>query len=196
MTNLPRKLLDAPIGGVNLHASTLGEQIGAGNATLLVFLRHYGCIFCKEMVRDLKSARESIADYPDLLFFGQGDLQETKAFADKIWPEIPLVSDSDRQFFTGMGLGKGSVYQMFGPSVWACGIRAGLKGNFQWRVIGDIWTMPGVFAVNRSGEILWKHEFEHIAEHPDWKKIPSLLASLEKKPQTAKQTPAPVTAAT
>jgi hypothetical protein len=181
MNSLASDILSSPITGLHLDGATLGEQLRVGKpATLMVFLRHYGCIFCKEMVRDLKAASEGDSNYPQLLFFGQGGPDETQTFADKLWPEMSIVSDPSRTFFTAMGLAKGSVYQMFGPSVWACGIRAGLKGNFQGRVIGDIWTMPGVFAVDRSGTILWKHEFEHIAQHPDWRAVPGQIASATK----------------
>jgi hypothetical protein len=175
MNVLAQDILESPIEGVHLRGTTLGEQIRVPT-TLMVFLRHYACIFCKELVRDIRAAAEADSDYPQVLFFGQGGLEETKAFAEKLWPEMKIVSDPTRHFFTAMGLGKGSVYQMFGPSVWACAIRAGLKGNMQTHISGDIWTMPGVFAVDRNGTILWKHEFEHIAHHPNWKKVPGEIA--------------------
>ncbi len=187
MNALTSTILDMPIQGLHLRGVTLGEQIRAiepngtsDGLTLMVFLRHYGCIFCKEMVRDLKAAAEADSTYPALLFFGQGDADETKAFADKLWPEMSIVRDPDRHFYSAMGLGKGSVYQMFGPSVWACGIRAGFKGNFQGRRVGDIWTMPGLFAVDRNANVIWTHEFEHIAKHPNWKTLPAQLATFAK----------------
>lgn len=182
---LERSILESPITGLHLSGSTLGEQLRVPT-TLMVFLRHYACIFCKEMVRDLRAAAEADADFPRILFFGQGDLEETKQFAEKLWPTMSIVSDPTRQFYTAMGLGRGSIYQMFGPSVWACGIRAGLKGNFQTGISGDIWTMPGLFAVDRNGNILWKHEFDHIAQHPNWKKIPGEIALASRHETPAK----------
>lgn len=175
--NLSAALLDTPIVGLHLRAATLGAQIrSAPSLTLMVFLRHYGCIFCKEMVRDLKAASAADPGYPDLLFFGQGDMAETEAFANKLWPEMAVVSDPDRKLYTAMGLGKGSIYQMFGPRVWACGVRAGFKGNFQHKIVGDVWTMPGAFAVDQAGTLLWSHTFEHAGHHPNWKTLPNELA--------------------
>ena len=40
-THIPEHILTQPIEGLNLTASTLGEQIGT-TPTLLVFLRHFG----------------------------------------------------------------------------------------------------------------------------------------------------------
>lgn len=178
MTAIPADILDLPINGIHLRATTLREQLRSGPPlTLMVFLRHYGCIFCKEMVRDLRAARESDAGYPELLFFGQGDLDETAAFAQKLWPEMAIVSDPERTIFTAMELGKGSIYQMFGPRVWACGIRAGIKGNFQSRIVGDPWTMPGLFAVDANGTIRWRYTFDHAGHHPDWKNLPAEIAA-------------------
>lgn len=169
-------ILNTPLDGVNLHGRTLGAQLSAP-VTLMVFLRHYDCIFCKEMVRDLRHAHEQIPGYPKVLFFGQGDFSQTLAFAAKLWPDMSIVSDSTRRFYDALGLDRGSIYQMFGPRVWACGIRAGLKLNFQGIPVGDIWTMPGIFAVNPTGTILWSHRFDHIADHPDWTTLPAQIAS-------------------
>lgn len=191
MQTLSSTILEQPVVGLNLPGGTVGELVRAGpGATLLVFLRHFGCIFCKEMVRDLKLVSAE-PNYPGVVFFGQGDLEESRAFAEKVWPEMSIVCDPDRVLFNAMGLGKGSVYQMFGPSVWACAMRAGLKGNFQGRPVGDIWTMPGAFAVDPTGRVLWRHEFEHAGHHPDWSAVPDLIRGQEQRgPATGLAPPA------
>ncbi len=177
MTSLGNDILDLPVSGVNLGAATLGGQIHSADLTVLVFLRHLGCIFCKETVRDLRAASEADPSYPQVVFVGQGDLEESRSFAEKLWPAMSIVSDPGKTFYTAMGLGKGSLYQMFGPSVWACGLRAMVKGNLQTRIVGDLWTMPGAFAVDRRGMILWHHDFENIGDHPNWKSLPAELRS-------------------
>lgn len=192
MKTLSSSILDQPISGLNLGTASLGEMIRSGpDVTLLIFLRHYGCIFCKEMVRDLKALSAADPNYPRIVFFGQGDLEETQTFADRIWPDMSIVCDPDRTIFTAMGLGKGSVYQMFGPRVWACGMRASFKGSFQGRAVGDIWTMPGAFAVDRTGTILWRHEFEHAGDHPNWKSLPAEIRGKGNQDGTANLVPSP-----
>ena len=43
---IPDALLDQPVNGPNLIPGTLRDQLGE-ELTLLVFLRHFGCVFCR-----------------------------------------------------------------------------------------------------------------------------------------------------
>ena len=52
--DIPETLLTRTVVGVNLSPGRLADQLGSG-MTLLVFLRHFGCMFC----------RETLADHPD-----------------------------------------------------------------------------------------------------------------------------------
>ena len=57
MDRIPDRALSRVVSGVNLMPGSLADQLGDGE-TLLVFLRYFGCIFCREMVADLRSATE------------------------------------------------------------------------------------------------------------------------------------------
>lgn len=67
--------------------------------------------------------------------------------------------------------------EMFGPEVWACGVRATLKGSFIGRPVGDPWTMPGLFLV-QGDKILWRRDFRHAGDHPDWSAIPQVATAV------------------
>ena len=57
--------------------------------------------------------------------------------------------------------------EMFGPEVWACGVRAARKGHFIGAPVGDPWIMPGLFLVQEE-HILWQHDYRHAGDHPDF----------------------------
>ena len=46
-------VLDEPAAGVNLAPGTLRDQLG-DELRLLVFLRHFGCMFCRETLADMR----------------------------------------------------------------------------------------------------------------------------------------------
>jgi hypothetical protein len=164
-------VLDRPIAGRHLRGDTLRQQLGS-TATLLVFLRHFACLFCREMVADLRKAAGQDQAFPPVLFFHQGSVEEGEAFFADRFPAAVAVADPQRTFYDALGLTRGSTLQMFGPRAWACGFRALAKGNtVGMKVIGDPWLMPGVFLV-RDGRITWKHAFGHAGDHPDWSQIP------------------------
>lgn len=121
-------------------------------------------------MRQLASAQPA---YPPILFFYQGTVADGEAFFDGSWPEARAVSDASRYFYRAFGLERGSLRQMVAPDVWACGIRATLKGNVSSVPVGDPWQMPGLFLV-QDGQILWRHQYRHAGDHPDFAKIASV----------------------
>ncbi len=165
---IPDEVLDTPVRGVNLAPGTLRDQLDGD--VLLVFLRHFGCIFCRETVADLRAQAEA-ADFPPVLFFFQGAPIEGKAFLRRYWPRARAVSDPDAVFYRAFGIDRGGLIQMFRPAVWSAQSRARAKGHENGERSGDIWMMPGVFLV-RDGRIVWTHEYRHAGDHPDFARVP------------------------
>lgn len=163
--NLNEMLLKTPVSGLNLEGDTLGKAIG-NRTTLLVFLRHFGCIFCREMVKDLREQAEQVSAYPEVVFFYQGSIEQGRAFFKNLWPEARAAADLPRYFYEKFGLERGGVREMFAPEVWACGFRAARKGHFVGAPVGDPWQMPGMFLIQDS-QVIWRHKFRHAGDHPD-----------------------------
>jgi hypothetical protein len=186
MKCVPEVSRSQSITGLNLVSATFGEELFArgGSHTMLVFLRHYGCMFNREMMRDIRWTLGKHVDFPTPLFVGLGDEDETRDFLKPVWPEARVICDPDRKLYDAFELGRGSAMQMFGPSVWACHIRASFKGNFFGKFVGDPWIMPGLFVVDRSHAIRFTHTFRHQGDHPDWAKIPGKLGLATAMPLT------------
>lgn len=171
---IPEPILAAPVTGVNLAPGTLRAQLAPGD-TLLVFLRHLGCTFCRETVSDLREASEADPAYPKVLFFFMGSPREGRAFMQRYWPRAHAVADSEKRFYGAFGVERGSLLQMFGPAVWRAKRRAEEKGHSNGERIGDVWMLPGVFLV-RGDRIVWSHEARHAADHPEFARIPELAS--------------------
>lgn len=170
MDEIPAAALDRIVTGANLMPGTLRDQLGE-EPTLLVFLRFFGCTFCRETVADIRAASEAADAYPPVIFFSQGSQTESRAFMRRYWPEARVVSDPELVFYEDFGVRRGSVLKMFGPGVFSAKRRANAKGHGNGEADGDIWRMPGIFLV-RGQEILWRHDFRHAADHPDFTTIP------------------------
>lgn len=183
---LPASLLQQPIEGIGLHwaqdeQSTLGQQLDPAAPTLLVFLRHFGCTFCRKMVKEVRVAadRADALDkaqgenaggrrYPRVVFVHLGDLDRAGEFFGEYWPGACAISDVDKALYGEFGLARGSVGQLCGPRALACGVRAMLQGHGIGRPVGDPLMMPGLFLVSPQGRILRRHLFAHIGDHPDF----------------------------
>ncbi len=171
MDLIPAALLDRPVVGVGLSPGSLRDQLG-DDTTLLVFLRHFGCIFCKEAVADLRAAAEAAPSYPDILFFTQGTPRESRAFL-RVWPGARAVSDPEMAFYEAFGIRRASFLEALGPKVLRARSRAAAKGHRNGTRNGDIWRMPGCLLV-RGQQVFWRFEPVHAAEHPDFTTIPAL----------------------
>lgn len=174
MDRIPKEVLDRFVGGVNLMPGSLRAQLGDGT-NLLVFLRHFGCAFCRETITDLREAAAA-PGYPAVLFFFQGTPTEGRAFLRRYWPEARAIADPELLFYEAFGVARGALLQMFGPGVLAAGLRARRKGHENGERSGDIYRMPGLFLV-QGDRVLWQHRFRHAGDHPDFAKIPAVVGS-------------------
>ena len=173
--DIPETLLTRTVVGVNLSPGRLADQLGSG-MTLLVFLRHFGCMFCRETLADMRAISERDKRFPAPLFFYQGSPMEGKAFLRRYWPDLRAVADPSADFYRGFGLKRGGPLKTLGPAVWAAKSRANAKGHRNGRISGDIWRMPGVFLA-RARQVVWAHEYRHVADHPDYQQICEIASS-------------------
>ena len=188
---LPGELLNRQVAGSGLDAAlrvgvrpTLRDQLATGGPTLLAFLRDFGCIFCREMIKDIRVASET-ADaaggprrFPRVVFVHQASVESGERFFGRYWPGVPAISDPDKHLYEAVGLGRGSVLQLLGPRVWVSGVRALVKGHVPGtKRDGDKWTMPGLLLIDPPADdeapavVRWSHRFRHAADSPDFTTI-------------------------
>lgn len=164
---IPGALLDEAVTGVNLMPGSLRDQLG-DVPTLLVFLRHFGCVFCRETLADLRACAERDRGYPPILFFFQGTPTEGRALLRRDWPTVRAVADPAMRFYDGFGVEHMNWTDLLRPGLWIAERRAHRGGHrSQEGGGGDVWRMPGAFLV-RGDRILWSHVYRHAGDRPDW----------------------------
>ncbi|MEL6150182.1 MAG: SelL-related redox protein [Chloroflexota bacterium] len=174
MEYISQELLNHPVMGLNLRGETLRDELPAGQPTLVVFLRHFGCIFCREQIADLRKITAADPNYPPVLFVYQGSVEQGRDFFGRLWPEARAIADTPKTLYDGFGVACGGMKEMFGPEVWACGVKTFVtKGHFIGMKVGDPWTMPTSFLVD-GDRVLWMYEGEHVGDHPEFERVPQL----------------------
>jgi hypothetical protein len=176
MQIIDQHILDARIEGINLTSGTLQEEMG-NSIVLFIFLRHFGCLFSKEMVIDAKKMMEENPFAPKPIFFYQGTVKDGQSFFDKYWPQARAIADLNQRFYKAFSVKSGGMKEMFGPDVWKCGLRAAAKGLIIGKPIGDPFTLTSTLLAQRN-LILWNHQSTHAGDLPD-------LSKLEHFPQFA-----------
>ena len=148
---------------------TLGELAAEANI-LLVLLRHSGCIFCREALSDLSRQREAIEQAGARIVLAHMESNERFAMLAARYGlgDVPLVSDPSRGLYRDLGLGRGTLRQLFGMWVWRRGLEAFLRGGHRPGALrGDALQMPGVFLLSRS-RVVSRFVHLHTSSRPDY----------------------------
>ena len=169
-TAISSALLTNPVYGINLRADTLQGNL-APEGTMLVFLRHFGCMFCREMVADLRAQSVAEGEREGIVFFYQGTVPEGREFFVEHWPSARAIADQTLKFYQGFGVPKASLAQVFSPAVWQSGMKTWSRGHRPAIAQRNIRQMPGFMWVH-DGRIVWRHDFEHVGDHPNLRDLP------------------------
>lgn len=150
------------------------KEISDEKPVLLVFLRHFGCVFCKEAMSDLAKLKKEIVEKNFRLAFVHMSKQE---LAQKYLDEHDLgdcvhISDPECKFYTTFRLTKGSFSQLYGLQTW---IRGFSKENKIHKLekakqLGDATQMPGIFIIYK-GNITEHYIHKFAADRPDYQAL-------------------------
>ena len=141
---------------------------------LVVFLRHFGCVFCKEAMSELGKEWNSIKEMgTQLVLVHLSDPETAETFFQKYGLKgVDYVTDPDGIVYQQFGLLKTTMKQLMGLKVWLRTFQQGvLEGHgLNSHLIGDGFQMPGVFQVYQ-GEIRESFIHKTIADKPDYLKL-------------------------
>lgn len=150
-------------------------QLSEESPVLLIFLRHFGCTFCREALSDIAKQYEAIEKMGfRIIFVHMSDNKLAERYFNRYnLPGVDHISDPICQYYAIFGLTKGTFTQLFGLKSWVRGFQAGvLDGHLVGTQIGDGFQMPGVFVINK-GKIQESFIHEDSSDRPDYH---SLLA--------------------
>ncbi len=155
------------------NGQTLADA-SEGKLLALVFLRHFGCTFTRQILRGLESIqKETEAHGAELILVHM--LQnggETQYLGDR--SGVLRIADPRCELYRAFGLGKGGFLELFGPHVWWRGTLAVFKGCGVGHLAGDGMQMPGAFLF-RDGKIISSQPAHSAADLPD---LPGLFQGL------------------
>ena len=156
---------------LSAYTSQTGETLAAlaERPLFLVFLRHFGCTFCREAVADLAEKRQSIeAKGAPLAFVHLGT--EAKAqwfFKPYGMLDVPRFSDPDGRLYEAFGLLRAELRQYLNSESILRMLGAMLRGHFVGFPAGDIERMPGAFLIDR-GRIQKSFRHKLVSDRPDY----------------------------
>jgi peroxiredoxin len=157
----------------------LGDLWANGPAAL-AFLRHWGCVFCRQHAVELHRARKEFeAAGVQLAAIGHGTVEQAAAFRRVQGVEIPLLVDPDRSTYVAAGTKVATFGELFAPKVVAQGARHTVmsrvkQGNIvvhQGRIIGSAAQLGGVLVIAPDGSVRYAHLARNAADTPPAREV-------------------------
>ena len=149
------------------HDVRLGD-VWAQEPATLVFLRHYGCTFCRDHAARLNEDRESFDEVgAPLTVIGQGTPANAAWFRDEFGLGMDLLVDTDRLAYRAAGTKMATFMELLGPSQVIRGLRRGRdSGVRQGRTVGHPAQLGGLMLVTPEGEVPWTHLSDDAGDYP------------------------------
>jgi hypothetical protein len=151
-------------GGKKVVISSLWQD----KPTLFVFLRHFGCIACSELIAELEPHLLQLHQWGlRTILVGNGAERYIEGFVQRYKlgdKHVEIYTDPSLRAFDAAGL-KRSLYAAVGPKGAWSAIRAFGRGHRQSSIEGNGAQQGGVMLVSPTGEILYQYANQHLGDH-------------------------------
>lgn len=137
--------------------------------TLVLFVRHTGCTFCREALDDLHRHREQWQSRGlQAAVVHMTDWESGRALMNRYGlNDVPQISDPDRRLYRAFALRLGTLNELFGPAVvWRALLGGALFRYGAGAMRGNVLQLSGAFVVYR-GAILRAYRNRSTADKPD-----------------------------
>lgn len=132
----------------------------------LVFLRHFGCTFTRQILRGLEDLKRSADEQGARLVLVHMLRGGEEGRYLKPDGGVSRIADPECRLYRAFGLGKGGFWELFGPKVWWLGFLAIYKGCGVGYLAGDGRQMPGAFLFH-AGRIVSAQRAGSASDLPD-----------------------------
>jgi hypothetical protein len=142
---------------------------------LLIFLRHFGCSFCRQTLDDVSKLRGEIeAKAVRPVFVHLGTPERAKPYFDHYHlSDVERVSDPQASLYNQpvFSLGRKSAFSHFlVPAVLKAWLQGGVRKYGIGMIKEDADQMPGIFYL-RQRAIVSAFRYKTIADEPDYLKL-------------------------
>lgn len=171
-------LLDEAAREFKLSTGETLTEASESRPLAMVFLRHFGCTFTRQLLRGLASVEDCARKHgaelvlvhmlkngEEIPYLGEGN-------------RITRIADPQCTLYRAFGLGKGGLLELFGPRVWWLAAVSIFKGCGVGHLAGDGLQMPGAFLFHR-GRIIAAQRAASASDLPD---LPALFHATAENP--------------
>jgi len=159
------------LGGTRTESGkTLLELVDA-RPVLLIFLRHFGCSFCRQALDDISKVHAELEKRGvQVVFVHLGSPERAKPFFDYYHlPAVERISDPEGALYRSpvFALARVGILKLFQPAVWIAWLKGAIFAHGIGLLKEDPFQMPGVFFL-RDRRIVNLFRHRTIADRPNY----------------------------
>ena len=140
-------------------------SLWAKHTAILVFLRHFGCIHCRDHVVQLEQELAQFrAKGAELYVIGNGSPSFIEGLRAQTGWTGPVYTDPSLAVYKAAQLKRG-VLRTLDPRGYGKALRAMAGGQRQGRTQGDQWQQGGVLVVAPDGGVLYQQASERAGDN-------------------------------
>lgn len=149
----------------------------AGSPALVVFLRHLGCLPCREHLLEALDARGRLGLRIACVSFAGPDL--LAGYRSQLGREVLLLGDVERILYRALGFGHASTARVWlDPRVWRRYAELMRRGRRLTRVRQDTLQLGGDIVLAPDGRIGWLYRSRGPEDRPTIAEIANVAATL------------------
>lgn len=154
------------------QGSTLNE-LSDESRVLVVFLRHGGCPFCRQVLAQLQKLSQELAQHKlQLAIVHMMDQKQAdKLLAQYQLQDVPHFSDPDRRLYELFQVKRGGFAETFGPSIWWPGFKTTILAGHFPGIPGKDLQQLGAAIILDKGHVVASHFSKNSADLPDWDQL-------------------------
>ncbi len=155
---------------MNLPPGSPISAVTAQSPALVVFLRSFGCTFCREAMDDVARIQHEIRRSGAGIVFVHGASADEAApwFAKYGLNGVTTISDPTLAHYRAFGLGRTHASELINPNVWMRGAACAWSHGFGSQTVEMMRQLPGIFVVQR-GEVVSEYRHQSPADRPDYR---------------------------
>jgi peroxiredoxin len=144
---------------------------------VVMFMRHFGCAFCREQLIKVGRANEDFAAAgAEVVAIFQYSAEATRDYCASRKVPFECLGDPLREAYLEVSVGRAKLGQVYGPRILRKHVRAFRGGSlFGSPQGGDHLQLPGTFVINQDGRVLFAHYAVSSADNPP---VADLLAAV------------------
>jgi len=149
------------------------SELNSKTPVLLVFLRHFGCVFCREALDEISVIKPKIQEKGFLLVFvHMSDEVHANLYFERFNLQNCLhICDPTMQFYERFGLKKASYRKLIGFQNFIKGFNGAVVKGYGLKygdtLLGDVKQMPGVFLI-LNDKIIRSFIHNNTYDKPDY----------------------------